>query len=560
MSDAGVAASAGERPIIVTAADQRFARCLRQFLQSARRRGLDRSCRIIAYDLGMAGETLTALQRSFPWCEFRHFDFSAWPPHVRLETGGFAWKPICFWQVVEKAAGPVLWADSATIFKRSLDPVFRTTRANGVYSLSGQTPLQERCEPAVLEKLQVPRRLWGTRERIGGFLCLDAGNPGARALAKQWRDLALDEELVLPRVRTIARHMNDQAVLSCLLLTASEAGAIRLTRDEVDISSARPVTFISTRNKVSERVPPWADPFVRAWYGANKAVDQLWLRIDRSNTPIHALYKWRGEFFEVRYRGADGRERSVPTPKGHYYADPFVWREDGRTWLLVEDFSYRRHRATLAAIPLDERLDPGRAVPILDPGVHASFPFIFRHGGKTWMIPETGRNGGIDLYECEAFPHRWRFHHRLLDGIDAADSVVFEHCGRWWLVTSLASPDAGGPHRHLTVFHADDPIDGEWRAHPVNERALYIDASRGTGRNAGAIAVRDGRIFRPMQKSTAFYGEGMAMMEIVELSPDIYREEPASPPYPFPDIVGRFGVHHVSEAAGVTAWDVRLRY
>jgi hypothetical protein len=550
----------GERPVIVTAADRRFARCLHQLLMSARRHGLDRACRFVAYDLGIDAATRQRLERAFPWCAFLSFDFAAWPAHARVETGSYAWKPIALWQVVEHAKGPVLWCDSATIFKGPLDIVFATARANGVYSLGGQAPMQERCEPAVMRRLALPRRLWGTRERIGGFLCVDAGNPAARGLAKAWRDLALEKDLLLPPVRTVARHMNDQAVLSCLLLKAEDDGLIRLTGDEADISSAQPVRFVSTRNKVGSSVPLWADPVVRVRYALEKGLDQFWLRLDRSDTPVHALYKWRGEFFEVRYRGPDGVERVVPTPAGHYYADPFVWRQDGRTWLLVEDFAYRRHRATLAAIPLDGALSAGRAVPVLDPGVHASFPFVFRHAGTTWMVPETGRAGGIDLYACGEFPHRWRRARRLVDGVDAVDSAVFSHGGRWWLTTSLASPRPGGPNRYLAVFHTDDPVTGEWRPHPVNEAALYIEAARGTGRNAGAIVVRDGRIFRPMQKSSAFYGEGMAMMEIVDLSPTTYREEPARPPFPLEDIAGRFGVHHATETEGVIAWDVRLRY
>lgn len=546
--------------MIVTAADGRFARCLYQFLKSAHRRGLDRSCRIIAYDLGIEPGMLQALREKFPWCEFRSLDFSAWPAHLRVETGSYGWKPIVFWAVVQQASGPVLWCDSATIFKGSLDPMFELARANGVYSLSGQAQMQERCEPTVMERLGLPRRLWGTRERIGGFLCVDAGNAAARGVARQWRDHALEADLLLPPVRTIARHMNDQAVLSCLLLKAEAEGSIRLTDDEVDISSSRPVTFISTRNKTGNGVPFWADPFVRARLAVDKALDQLWLRLDRSDTPVHALLKWRGEFFEVRFRGPDGSEWTVSTPAGHYYADPFVWRDGERNWLLVEDFSYRRHRATLAAIPLDDQLRPGPAVPVLDPGVHSSFPFIFRHDGRTWLVPETGKGGGVDLYACEEFPRRWRLQRRMIDGVDAADSVVFQHGGLWWLITSLASPRPGGPNRYLAIFHADDPVEGAWQPHPVNEQALYIETAKGTGRNAGAIVMHGDKIFRPMQKSAAFYGEGMAMMEIVELSTTAYREQPAGEDSPFQDIASRFGVHHVTAAAGITAWDVRLRY
>lgn len=552
-------ATADPAAICVTAADQRFARSLFQLLRSAERQRLVAGNRWIAYDLGM-GQSRQELETRFPWCEFRSFDHSAWPAHVGVVAGTFAWKPVVFWDVVEAASGPVCWFDSATIFKAPLDPMLDTIRATGVYALRGQSAIQARCEPAVMQRLEFPRRLWGTRECIGGVLGIDAANPVARAIARTWRDLALDPELISPSLRTIPRHMHDQALLSCLLLSAADRGDIVLGDDDVDISSPRPVKFLSTRNKIGATVPYWADPMVRAKFALEKFADQTWLKIDKGDGPQHIPFKWRGEYFEVRYRGPDGAERVVPCPFGHYYADPFIWSHDGRRWILLEDFAYLRGRATIAAVPLDGDLHTGKAVAVLDPGVHASFPFLLAHAGRTYMVPETGKSGGIDLYECERFPDRWTRRRRLIDGVNGADTAIFQHAGKWWLVTSLASPNPGGAHRYLAVFHADDPVEGDWRPHPVNEQALYIEAPSGTGRNAGAIIARGGRIFRPMQKSQNFYAEGMAVMEIVDLSETAYREVPAAPPHPFADIATRRCVHHVTEAGGITTWDVRVRY
>src|SRR5690606_10172141 len=114
-------------------------------------------------------------------------------------------------------------------------------------------------------------------------------------------------------------------------------------------------------------------------------------------------------------------------------------------------------------------------------------------------------------------------------------------------------------YRYLAVFHSNDLLEGAWLPHPVNARALYMEAPQGTGRNAGAVIMDGGRIFRPVQDSTNFYGEGMKMMEIVELSETAYHEVPAEPPYPFADIVTRPRVHHVTTSGGLTAWDVRVR-
>ena len=274
--------------------------------------------------------------------------------------------------------------------------------------------------------------------------------------------------------------------------------------------------------------------------------------------PYKVFAKWRGEFFRVVYRGRDGVERVVPSPFGHYYADPFAWEQDGRVWLIVEDYFYPTRRASIAAIALDDRLAACPARTVLRPAVHASFPFLFRHAGRTFMIPEVSRGGGIDLYECAAFPDRWSLRRRLLDGVNAADTVIFAHDGRWWLITSIADSDAS--KRRLAVYHADDPVNGDWRPHPVNGERLYANAPKGTGRNAGSVVVHDGRLYRPMQKSRDYYAQGMAMMEIAVLSPTAWREVPAALPHPLVDIAARPNVHHVTEAGGVTVWDERVRY
>jgi len=127
-------------------------------------------------------------------------------------------------------------------------------------------------------------------------------------------------------------------------------------------------------------------------------------------------------------------------------------------------------------------------------------------------------------------------------------------------VCSLTSPTFATGTRYLALFSTDDLLTGELAPHPVNEQALYMYAPHGTGRNAGGVFRCDDRLFRPMQKSECFYGEGMTMMEIVTLTAQDYGEMEAQPPRPFEHIVGRRGVHHVSQASGMVAWDRRTRW
>lgn len=549
-----------DRPLpdvtFVSAADQTYSRCLHQLLLSAVRHGYRAGFRWIAYDVGMTPATRARLEARFPWCEFRTVDLKTLPPHFAPKRGSYAWKPWVVWDVLDTTAGLVCWMDSANIIRGSLEPMFRHAVAKGVYILSGQSAMVHHCDPLVMAKAGMPRRYYGSRELVTGLLCFDAANPVIRGLVRDWHEKAFDEDSIRPARLTTPKHKNDQSLLSCLLFAAAERGEIELAVFDVDISSPRPVSFLSTRNKMPSGMPAWADPFVRAYYATAKYLDQRLHRIDRWLSGMDVL-RWRKERFAVFTRMAGGAEHRLAAPWHHYYADPFLVEQEGRRCLFVEDYAYLARRATIAVADLDGVV-VGRVRTVIDTGSHASFPFVFAHGSQLLMVPETCREGGVDLYVCERYPDRWRKRRRLLDGIDAADTVVFQHAGRWWLITSIASPNSGAALRYLAVFHAEDPVSGDWVPHPVNTQALYMDRPHGTGRNAGAVIERDGRLFRPMQQSASFYGEGAAMMEIVELSTEHFREVPAGQPYPLQDIVGRRGVHHVHQVAGVECWDLRV--
>ena len=73
-----------KRPVVITGADQAYARTLWQFLRSADRANLGGSYRWLVYDLGMRLEWRDRLTRAFPWITLRSFDFTAYPPHVAL--------------------------------------------------------------------------------------------------------------------------------------------------------------------------------------------------------------------------------------------------------------------------------------------------------------------------------------------------------------------------------------------------------------------------------------------------------------------------------------------
>ncbi len=266
---------------IVTGADERYWRCLYQLLISVERHRVQSTASLIAYDLGLQPATLAILRKRFGWCDFRPFDFELYPAHVRLEAGAFAWKPVIVAGVMEETLGPVLWLDSATIIKQPLSPIFDIIEQIGTFTLKGQATLRERCDPLVIRALNLSGAILGENERVATLAGFDAGRPAVLDLARSWRSHALIKDHIRPDGLTIERHMNDQAVLSGLVLKAWHHGFIELNDHCVDISAPDPVPWLSTRNKVPPTLPVWADPLARAWYATYKLVDRNWIAFNR---------------------------------------------------------------------------------------------------------------------------------------------------------------------------------------------------------------------------------------------------------------------------------------
>jgi hypothetical protein len=547
--------------IIVTAADKRFWRSLYQFLRSAERNEIEKKTQFLCYDLGLGVAARSLIERRFPWCKFRNFEFDRYPPHVALSRKSYAWKPIVLYDICATFSGLVLWLDCATLFRtRDLSDIWEIVENNGVYALVGQSTIAEHCDPLVLDALKVPFEIKRRREIVSGVLGLNASMPVMRRIITAWREHALCEGHIAPRLIPSTRYKNEQDLLSILLYASSDAGEISVPHGEIDISCRAPVRWMSSRNKVAEWIPLWADPLARAYYALYKAVDQALWKFDYFRTTrLHGFHRSRKEHFSVFVkRASEEAIVRIPAPSWAYYADPFLFADKNATWLFVERFSYRSCCGDLCAIALDDSLRPAAPVTILPGRQHCSFPFVFYHEGRHYMVPETCADGTVEVHESVSFPAHWRLASLALTDIDAADSVIFEHAARWWLMTSVRDK-AEGSGRFLSIFFCNDFRSGNWQPHPVNATRLYQGLPYSSGRNAGCILRRNGRLLRPAQANLNFYGEGLQIMEIELLTPTEFRERPLAADDPASALAREFSPHHYSEIDGLSAFDVRDR-
>ncbi|WP_417770329.1 hypothetical protein [Stappia sp.] len=544
---------------IVTAADATFARTLAQFLKSVGRHGIGTTARIAVYDLGLDPAERASLAARFAFAEFLPFSLVPYPAHVAPKAGTYAWKPLVIADAAERFGGRLFWFDSATLFHGPLNEPLAELDRFCVYTLSGQSNLAGRCAAEIRDRLKVEPEFLDRQIRVGGVLGLDLARPAARALLIDWAELALDPAVFIP-ARSDHSHNADQAILSILLFRAQKRGDLTLNEGDIDISSPRPVRWMSSRNKIDATRPAWTDPLQRLWYRAYKAGDRLNLRWqDFYRRRILGLHRFPKEHFRTYVmRAGDALPTPVPTPSLSYYADPFLWQREGRTWLFAEEFEYAEQRGRLVAMELGKDLRPGPAVPVLPIREHASFPFLFEAEGRLYMLPETCAMGALDLYECERFPDKWRRVRRIFEGRDAVDSLLFRQ-GGWWRLVTCEKPAGAEGARRLAAYRSRELLSGAFEPLPVNDEKIFADGQHGFGRGAGSVFADGEGLLRVMQKNTDYYGQGTEARRMTGLATGDYRETPLGEGHPLADLLRLASPHHVSMAGDTIAFDLRTR-
>jgi hypothetical protein len=235
----------------------------------------------------------------------------------------------------------------------------------------------------------------------------------------------------------------------------------------------------------------------------------------------------------------------IEAPRGHFWADPFVCERDGRTWLFFEDFLYSEDRGVIACAELSPDGKLSDPVRVLDLPYHLSFPFVFEDGGETYMIPESGWNRTVELWRATRFPYEWKKERTLFEGAHAFDTVLWRNGGLYWFFVTLVDPRAAGPQ--LFLFHSDS-LTGPWTYHPANPIGPDVRSAR----NAGAIFMHDGRLYRPSQSGAPRYGYACHIHEILRLTPGDYEEQMVAtlePPR------GMAGVHTYNRGSSIEVID-----
>ncbi|RTL85643.1 MAG: hypothetical protein EKK29_11310 [Hyphomicrobiales bacterium] len=235
---------------------------------------------------------------------------------------------------------------------------------------------------------------------------------------------------------------------------------------------------------------------------------------------------------------------------GRFLADPFLVSEAGKTYCFVEDFSSKENKAKISVFEVGPGYYREHGPCLVEP-FHLSFPFVFRFEEDVYMIPESCAARQIRLYRCKKFPCEWELDTILIDDLSAADSMLFHHNSRWWLLTNIDRSglnDCGG---ELHLYYSDSPKATRWNSHPKNP--IVFDP--GHARNGGCVHDQNGRLYRVAQaQGFDLYGHHTSVFEITELTEESYKEELVTEIRPgFKK--SALGTHHMSALHGLTVVD-----
>jgi hypothetical protein len=200
-----------------------------------------------------------------------------------------------------------------------------------------------------------------------------------------------------------------------------------------------------------------------------------------------------------------------------YLADPFLATVGDKSYVLCEEFDYRKHKGRIVCIEITENDSFSSPQLALELPYHCSYPYAINYDGHVYCALETRQIGQISLYEIEKLPDRWKKVATLVDGFAGVDPTITRHNDYWWLFSSTGGEYSAS---RLFIWYSLSLL-GPWKPHAGNP----VKTDMRSIRPGGTPFVFDGDLYRPAQDCGQSYGGGIYLNQVVELSPRKFKEE-----------------------------------
>lgn len=195
--------------------------------------------------------------------------------------------------------------------------------------------------------------------------------------------------------------------------------------------------------------------------------------------------------------------------KKGWFADPFILRvTKDEIVLLVEELVYKLNRGIISQLTINRNDYSIMDVkPIIDTGMHLSFPAYFRKDGKVYIYPEQGARGETWLYEYDEEKCAAK-ESRLLNPNNTVDTIVCEIPVLGKVLLCTTSPNLNGDILDVYPYYENN-------CPPHLDPIQNVVLSTKTARNAGLVFKVGEKMYRPAQDCSNYYGECTEIQEMI---------------------------------------------
>ncbi|MBP5769816.1 MAG: hypothetical protein J6W75_00435 [Bacteroidaceae bacterium] len=192
--------------------------------------------------------------------------------------------------------------------------------------------------------------------------------------------------------------------------------------------------------------------------------------------------------------------------KDRWFADPFIYKiTEGEIVVFVEELPIENPKGIICELVIDRKtMRLKERYVMLELDTHLSYPAIIEENGRTYVYPENGQSGKLNLYEYDAVNHKLINPVCIVDE-PLADSTIFR-MGDYYYLCATKYPDT----QEKVYLYKSNSLKGVYL--PCSESPFNIN--KGCSRPAGDWILSNNELYRPAQDCIKRYGHSISMMSV----------------------------------------------
>lgn len=232
--------------------------------------------------------------------------------------------------------------------------------------------------------------------------------------------------------------------------------------------------------------------------------------------------------------------------RDRFFADPFILKAtDDIIEVLVEEFFYDKWKGNISLLTVSRKnYKLINRKTVLEKETHLSFPYIYKEGNQTYVIPENSQSGSLSIYE-------YNYNSQILENpqimIQApiVDPVIIKVCDLYYLLCTSLDFDKD---KDLLLYYSEK-LTGPYKPFLGNPMKQDITSAR----PGGGFYNLDSNFYRCTQNSKTGYGASINICKVESIEKNRFEEEKTS--CIMPDSKYKYGLHTLDYKDGICVVD-----